>query len=259
MKKDRTPRKNAQELRSEITPAPEPRPHFATQILNATLANGVTGIRQAQRAALRASKAFAVEIEDYWRRPTSYLTAIIESEGSDPNARASARFALAWRPKFLAALSLTMSPLLASRASRIHADTAYTHRKSDPDFARHWQEAHDDAVELLHARAFQRSVEGDTEAIYYMGVPVGYVRKFDSRLQIEMLRAHRPDKFKTAGVQVNLATKGDVFVLTEEQRHELQRINRAVLEATPLPALPGQTETGSDQQADAQSARNSQG
>jgi hypothetical protein len=89
---------------------------------------------------------------------------------------------------------------------------------------------------MLHARAFLRSVEGDCEPVFYMGEPVGYVRKFDSRLQIEMLRAHRPDKFKTAGVQVNLATKGDIWVLTEEQRHELQRINRAYLEATPPPA-----------------------
>ena len=64
---------------------------------------------------------------------------------------------------------------------------------------------------------------------------MGYVRKFDSRLQIEMLRAHKPDKFKTAGVQVNLGVKGDVFVLSEEQRHELQRINREWLLSSPTP------------------------
>jgi hypothetical protein len=79
---------------------------------------------------------------------------------------------------------------------------------------------------MLHARAFQRALEGDLEPVYYMGVVVDYVRKFDSRLQIEMLRAHRPDKFKTAGVNVNVAARGDIFVLSEEQRHELQAINR---------------------------------
>ena len=63
-----------------------------------------------------------------------------------------------------------------------------------------------------------------------MGVVVGYVRKFDSKLQIEMLRAYRPDRFKTPGTQVNIGTKGDVFVLTEEQRHELQAINRRRIE-----------------------------
>jgi len=38
--------------------------------------------------------------------------------------------------------------------------------------------------------------------------------------------AYRPDRFKTPGTQVNVGTKGDIFVLTEDQRDELQRINR---------------------------------
>jgi hypothetical protein len=94
-------------------------------------------------------------------------------------------------------------------------------------------------------------LEGDLEPVYYMGRVVDYVRKFDSRLQIEMLRAHRPDKFKTAGVNLNLGVKGDVFVLTEEQRLELQAINRARIEresqapcgASPVAALAGPQES----------------
>jgi hypothetical protein len=76
-----------------------------------------------------------------------------------------------------------------------------------------------------------------------MGVVVDYVRKFDSRLQVEMLRALRPATFKTPGTQVNIGTKGDVFVLTEEQRHELQAINRKRIERmnAELPASHGGT------------------
>ena len=118
------------------------------------------------------------------------------------------------------------SPELAARHIRISCQMAYYHRKHDSEFAKQWDEAREYGIEMLHARAFQRSLEGDLEPVYYMGRIVDYVRKFDSRLQIEMLRAHRPDKFKTAGVEVNLATKGDVFVLTEAQRHELMEINR---------------------------------
>jgi hypothetical protein len=103
---------------------------------------------------------------------------------------------------------------------------AYYHRKHDTQFAKQWDEAREYGIEMLHARAFQRALEGDLEPVYYMGVVVDYVRKFDSRLQVEMLRALRPTTFKTPGTQVNIGTKGDVFVLTEEQRHELQAINR---------------------------------
>jgi hypothetical protein len=56
-----------------------------------------------------------------------------------------------------------------------------------------------------------------------------------------MLRAYRPDKFKTAGVNVNVATRGDVFVLSEEQRHELQAINRRRIERLNAGEVPGGT------------------
>jgi len=43
----------------------------------------------------------------------------------------------------------------------------------------------------------QRCLEGDVEPIYWQGivVVVDHVRKFDSRLQIEMLRALMPNTF----------------------------------------------------------------
>ena len=119
------------------------------------------------------------------------------------------------------------------RVSSVSFTHCAKHREADPDFAKQWQDAEAHAIELLHARVFQRSLEGDLEPIMYMGVPVGYVRKFSDKLQIEMLRAYRPDRFKTPGTQVNIGTKGDIFVLTEEQRHELQDINRAAVMAMP--------------------------
>jgi hypothetical protein len=63
-----------------------------------------------------------------------------------------------------------------------------------------------------------------------MGRAVGYIRKFSDKLQIEMLREYRPDRFKTPGTNVNIGVKGDVFVLTEEQRHELIDMNRRELD-----------------------------
>jgi hypothetical protein len=155
-------------------------------------------------------------------------------DSNDSNARARARYALVWRPKFLSGLSLTYSPTLAARFARITKQTVYNHRKWDSEFAEQWKQAVDDAIELLHARTFQRALEGDCEPVFYMGKPVGYVRKFDSRLQIELLRAYKPDTFKTPGTHVNIGTKSDIFVLTEEQRHELMRINRDWLLTSPI-------------------------
>jgi hypothetical protein len=58
-----------------------------------------------------------------------------------------------------------------------------------------------------------------------------------SRLRVEFLRAYLPERFKSPGTNVNIGTRGDVFVLTEEQRHELIRINTEwLLDPTTLPA-----------------------
>jgi hypothetical protein len=155
---------------------------------------------------------------------------------------------------------LTNSPTLAARFARITKQTVYNHRKWDSEFAEQWDDAVETAVDLLHARAFQRALEGDCEPVFYMGIRVGYVRKYDSRLQIEMLRAHKPDTFKTAGVQVNIGAKGDLFVLTEEQRKELQRVNRDWLLTAPIesddpplnPDLPKENQFGNSCHVDNQ-------
>src|SRR5437773_10550111 len=210
---------------ARITPASVPDPAqlgLTTTLLDKALAAGHIGIRKAQRVAMKFARQFQVETEDHFKKRTKFLQRWFDS--NDPNARACARYALVWRPKFLAGLSLTNSPTLAARFARTTKQTAYNHKKQDSEFAEQWQEAIDHAVELLHARTFQRALEGDLETVYYMGKPVGYIRKFDSRLQMELLRAYKPDTFKTAGTTVNIGAKGDIFVLTEEQRHELQAI-----------------------------------
>jgi hypothetical protein len=105
----------------------------------------------------------------------------------------------------------------------------YIERSHDTEFASQWQEAIAHFADLLEARTTQLTLEGNIEPVYYMGVVVGYIRKFDSKLQIEMLRAYKPERYKTPGVNVNVGVKGDVFVLTEEQRHILMDYKRSEL------------------------------
>ena len=66
------------------------------------------------------------------------------------------------------------------------------------------------AIDLLFTRCMQRCLEGDVEPIYWQGSVVGHIRRFDTRLQIETLRAYMPNTFKTPGaapVTVNTATR----------------------------------------------------
>lgn len=129
--------------------------------------------------------------------------------------------------------------MFALRAAGVCYNTFRAHERNDHEFARQVREAEAEGAQLLHDVCWKRVTQGDLEPIYWQGEVVGHIRKFDTRLQIEFLRAYMPDRFKTPGTNVNIGTKGDVFVLTEEQRHELQRINREWLENAPLPARDG--------------------
>src|SRR2546430_1540367 len=80
----------------------------------------------------------------------------------------------------------------------------------------------------------QRAVEGDCEPIMWQGIEVGQIRKFDSRLQVEMAPALMPDRFKTPGQAELTINEGDkILVLTEERRAKLMAARRRALEALP--------------------------
>jgi hypothetical protein len=217
----------------KVQPAPGPNPKelgFNTVVLEEIIRGGPGELEKVEQKARKLAKLYGEEFEAKWFLETAWLKQM------DSAHRARARYALKWRPHFLAALALSRSPRLAARAAHISPMTAYFHRRNDPEFAEQWEEAESHASDLILARAFQRALEGDCEPICYKGVIVGHVRKFDTTLQIAMLRAFMPERFKTPGTQVNIGTKRDVFVLTEEQRKELQRINREFLLTSPVPS-----------------------
>jgi hypothetical protein len=225
--------KTKADYRAEITPAPPLSPQelgpntlFMQELIKATPEQ----IAKAEHVALKYSARFGQEFEAAWFLETEWLTKLKSVH------RVRARAALRWRPKFLAALAIGRTMVFACKAANVAYNTAKYHRAQDRQFDEQCLAAMDYAGELLESRAFQRALEGDVEPIVYMGVVVGHVRKFDSKLQIELLRAYQPCKFKTPGTNLNIATKSDVFVLTEEQRHELMRINREWLLNSPPPS-----------------------
>jgi hypothetical protein len=147
--------------------------------------------------------------------------------------RARARATIGWRSRFLNGLASSWGYMFALRSAGVSYNTFRSHERNDLEFAAQVREAEAQGAQLLHDVCWKRVMEGDLEPVYWQGQIVGYVRKFDTRLQIEFLRAYKPERFKRPGTQVNVATKGDLFVLSEEQRHELQQINREWLLTSP--------------------------
>lgn len=76
-----------------------------------------------------------------------------------------------WRRAFLAALTKLGCVAYAARAAKVDKRRAYRLRESDSEFARQWDEALEEAVELLEAEAVQRARHGWKEPVYYLGEP----------------------------------------------------------------------------------------
>jgi len=133
----------------------------------------------------------------------------------------------------LSALSVSCSSTFAARAAGVSYNTFLLHQRNDPEFARQVAEAEEQAAELLHDACFASALEGDVEDVYWQGIRVGQIRKFDTRLRIEMLRAHLPDRFKrdNYGGSVNVSTGpgSHVLVIGPEEQQQLITARRESL------------------------------
>jgi hypothetical protein len=113
--------------------------------------------------------------------------------------RARARAAMRWRPRFLKALAMACSLTDALKAAHVSYNTVKLHERSDSEFAAQLREAKEEGAQLLHGVCWKAAIEGNVEPVFFQGQIVGYIRKYDSRMQIELLRAHMPHLFKTPG------------------------------------------------------------
>lgn len=83
-----------------------------------------------------------------------------------------------WREPFLAALRNSGNVRAACQAANVSRPVAYKHRNEYPKFAAQWDDALEDACDVLEAEARTRARGGS------------------DLLLIFLLKAHRPEKFR---------------------------------------------------------------
>jgi hypothetical protein len=216
-------------------PIPVPSVGPLTQYVEATIKGGPEALRAAQREANRLAKKYGIEFEAQWLLRTKWLeeTASLSRNGSMNGHRPTrlrVRAIIAWRARWLAVYAMGFSKMMSCRKAHVGIHTVNFHLKNDPDFALQAEAAKAHAIDLLHTRCFQRALEGDIEPVHWQGVVVDYVRKFPERLQIEMLRAHMPNTFKTPGQgAINIDTGDKILVMDEATRAKLMQARREAL------------------------------
>ena len=234
-----------------------------TRYTQEILAGGPRALIAAQHKAAKLSAQFGEEFEAQWCLTTPWLQQLASGRpvtrkandgyhGKDLPAdskyqmsvrnRARARYALAWRPRFLAILALSKAPMMAARAANVHYNTVRNHRAADPDFDDQCIAAEEHAIQLLHDVTMKSAIEGECEPVFWQGIQVGHIKKVDNRLRIEMLRAHMPKVFKTPGSKVAIGTgnmQNNMFVCGPEEQEQLialrQEALRKIAEQKKLP------------------------
>lgn len=92
---------------------------------------------------------------------------------------------------FLEHLARTGSVTIACERAGIARSAVYARRDRNRPFREAWKRAIDLGVERLHDQAMERAMEGEERPVIKDGEQVATVRRFDNRLVLAMLRAHR--------------------------------------------------------------------
>ncbi len=96
------------------------------------------------------------------------------------------------RQAFLAALEKGLSVTGAAAAAGINRTLAYKWREALPDFAAAWDEAVQEAADLLEDEALRRAMEGVEKPVFWRGQQIGTVRTYNDRLLALLLQRRRP-------------------------------------------------------------------
>lgn len=98
--------------------------------------------------------------------------------------------------QFLALLAEYGNVTRAAEESHCSRVYLYTLKRTDPDFAKLWEEAAKVGAARLEDEARRRAIEGYEEPTFYQGQECGRIRKYSDTLLICLLRAHHPEKYR---------------------------------------------------------------
>ena len=101
-----------------------------------------------------------------------------------------------WKPIFLDLLGKNGNATLSAHEAGITRSAAYTAREADKAFSQAWEDAMEQAADVLEREAWRRASEGVKQPVFYQGEVCGHVRKYSDVLLIFLLKGCRPDKYR---------------------------------------------------------------
>jgi hypothetical protein len=101
-----------------------------------------------------------------------------------------------WKQRFLEELARTGVVKLACLKAPISRVNAYKARQKDSAFADEWDDAIDEATDIMVAVARQRAMNGTERPVFNKGKQCGKIQEYSDTLLIFLLKAYRPEMFR---------------------------------------------------------------
>ncbi|MES2136116.1 MAG: hypothetical protein V4502_03525 [Pseudomonadota bacterium] len=98
---------------------------------------------------------------------------------------------------FLAAYRQTASITKAAAAAKVDRKVHYQWLAKWPGYKAAFQNAQEEAAQLLEDEAVRRATEGTLEPVFYQGIKCGAVRRYSDSLMQFLLRGFKPAKYSS--------------------------------------------------------------
>jgi hypothetical protein len=126
-----------------------------------------------------------------------------------------------WAERFLKRFAECGNVTAAAKYARIHRDTAYERRKTDPEFAKQWHDAETSAVEGLELEAHRRAVKGVLRPVYHAGKRVGLIHEYSDTLLIFLLKARKPETYRENARIVHASDAANPLEMKHTHEHRI--------------------------------------
>lgn len=119
----------------------------------------------------------------------------------------------------------------------------YELREQDEAFAKAWDEALAEALDVAEGELYRRSVRGVVKRVYYKDEQIDTIREYSDTLLIFMLKSHRPEKYReTTNTHLSGTLKTDSTVTHAIDSNTATSIFDILAEAGVFAAKSGDTE-----------------
>ncbi len=103
------------------------------------------------------------------------------------------RFTPKKRAEFLKVLSRTGNVTHAARAVGMSRQGVYDAKYADEEFSKKWDDAVEQAIDLLEIEARRRAFKGTRKPVFFQGRQCGHIREYSDSLMMFLIKGKRPE------------------------------------------------------------------